>query len=370
MPLLVPGNKKRYWVNMSRALHQQMEAEVPRRLADLLGVAPGRLRVEPGPGPGRRGAVAVDSIISAGNLAFVVAAKARGEVASVAMAARAARAFVEARRRKALPLVVVPFMGDAGRDLCAEAGVSWLDLSGNAHLEAPGLRVRVEGKPNLFRRAGRPRSVFAPRSARVARWLLMEPDHAMTQREIARAAGLDEGFTSRIVRHLEEQGLVARVAGGAVRAADPGSLLAAWREAYDFTKHHVLRGHVAARSSDAVLRQLCNHLRGLGVGHAATGLAAASLFQPFAGFRLVVVYVSRMPTREDLAATGFHEEPRGENVWLVVPNDEGVLHGASDLGGVRCVHPVQAYLDLKQHPERSAEAAEVLHKSLFRPGHA
>lgn len=370
MRLLVPGNKRRYWGNVNRALHQHLEAEVPRLLADLLGLEPGRLRVEPCPRQGRRGAVAVDSIISAGDFAFVMASKARGEVASVAMAARAARAFVEAQRRKALPLVVVPFMGDAGRDLCAEAGVSWLDLSGNASLVAPGLRVRVEGRPNLFRRPGRPRSVFAPRSARVARWLLMEPDHAMTQREIARAAGLDEGFTSRIVRHLEEQELVARDAGGAVRAADPGALLAAWREAYDFTKHHVTRGHVAARSGEAVLRQLCGRLRTLGVDHAATGLAAASWIRPFAGFRLVVLYVSRMPTREDLAAMGFHEEPRGENVWLVVPNDEGVLQGASDHDGIRCVHPVQAYLDLKQHPERSAEAAEVLRKSLFGPGHA
>ena len=47
-------------------------------------------------------------------------------------------------------------------------------------------------------------------------------------------------------------------------------------------------------------------------------------------------------------------------MWLVVLNDEGVFHGASEVEGVRCVHPVQVYLDLKAHPERADEAAKKL----------
>ena len=62
---------------------------------------------------------------------------------------------------------------------------------------------------------------------------------------------------------------------------------------------------------------------------------------------------------------GFHEVERGENVWLVVPNDEGVFHGAAERESVRCVHPVQVYMDLKSHPERSAEAAQQLRQALL-----
>jgi hypothetical protein len=68
---------------------------------------------------------------------------------------------------------------------------------------------------------------------------------------------------------------------------------------------------------------------------------------------------------------GFHEEQKGENVWLVVPNDEGVFDGAAERDGIRCVHPVQVYMDLKNHPERSAEAAEQLRARFLRKdGHA
>ena len=53
-----------------------------------------------------------------------------------------------------------------------------------------------------------------------------------------------------------------------------------------------------------------------------------------------------------------------------MPNDEGVFQGAVEREGIPCVHPVQVYLDLKDHPERSAEAAEALRKKLLKPIHA
>jgi hypothetical protein len=34
-------------------------------------------------------------------------------------------------------------MGEVGRNACEEAGVGWLDLTGNAHIIAPGIRVIV-----------------------------------------------------------------------------------------------------------------------------------------------------------------------------------------------------------------------------------
>jgi hypothetical protein len=69
----------------------------------------------------------------------------------------------------------------------ALARAEWIDLSGNARIVAPPIRVIVEGKPNRFKTGGQPRSVFAPKSARLVRWLLVHADGLITQREIARA---------------------------------------------------------------------------------------------------------------------------------------------------------------------------------------
>ncbi|MEN8151654.1 MAG: type IV toxin-antitoxin system AbiEi family antitoxin [Planctomycetota bacterium] len=284
------------------------------------------------------------------------------------VAAAADRSLVAAREigAGAIPLVAVPFMGEVGRRRCRQAEVCWLDLSGNAHMVAPGLRVLVEGRPNRFKRRGRPANAFAPKSARIARWLLLHPHRVMSQREIARATDMDEGFTSRIVAKLESDRLVRRPRGGGVQVSDPGLLLDAWREVYDFSKHHVRRGHVPARSGDALLRQLSRAFVREGIEHAATGLGAAWLLARFATFRVVTLYLRQEPAPQLLEKASFHEEPRGANVWLVLPNDDGIFHGSAERDGIRCVHPVQVYLDLQDHPERAGDAARQLRADLLK----
>jgi hypothetical protein len=340
---------------------QQALRQVAARLAALLDAAGSDVHVRQD-----LRAPEADAVIKLAGATFVVEYRGSGATAPISAAIEQVQRSASAVGRRAIPLVVVPFMGPVGRRRCEEAQVAWLDLSGNARIFAPGIRVLIEGQPNQFKSRGRPFSVFAPKSARIARWLLMHPRQPMAQREIAQATGVDEGFTSRIVSRLEEDDLVAREPDGGIRPRDPDLLLDAWREDYDFSKHQIFRGHLAARSGEEVLRLLAGGLQGKRVRYAATGLAAAWLLTRFAGFRLVTMYVAERPAPKVLESLGLREEERGANVWLVVPKDEGVFQGAGDRDGVVCVHPVQAYLDLKDQPERAKEAADHLRTDLLK----
>ncbi len=357
----------RYKVNMKSLSDRLAVQEIAQRLAAILGLKGEEVWARaPARSAGER--AFADLVVTAAEDTFVVEYKSRANAADILAAIQQLRGCASAMGKKVIPLLVVPYMGEVGRRLCAEAGVSWLDLSGNAHVEAPGLRVHIEGKPNQFTRPGRPSSPFAPKSARIARWLLMHPEERFSQKQLADATGLDKGLTSRVVRKLEEQRLVVRDKKGAVKLADFGAMLEAWRAAYDFSKHQIMRGHIPARSSDEIVQKLSQEFARAKLACAVTGLAAAWLLVQFAGFRLVVVYVEQMPSAALLQAVGLREESSGENVWLVLPNDIGVFHGAAELGGIRCVHPVQVYLDLKNHPERSAEAAEQIRRKFFSKG--
>lgn len=336
--------------------------KVVERLGDLLTLLPAQVTIRD------LQTAEVDAMADLGDLTFVIEWKGTSSLPQVSRAADQVRQYAAGMGPRALPLVAVPFMGPVGREHCREVGVNWLDLSGNANITAPGVRVLVEGQPNLYKQPGRPSSAFAPKSSRIARWLLLHPGQSMTQREIARATDMDEGFTSRIVSRLEEDDLVVRDPDGEIRARDPDLLLDAWRQDYDFSKHQIVKGHVAARSGEALLDQLAKQLRELGVEQAATGLAASWLLTRFAGFRIVTTYVIEIPPSEILGQLGFREDVPRANLWLVVPSDEGVFHGASDRDGVPCVHPVQAYLDLKGQPERAEEAAEHLRAELLKWG--
>ncbi len=343
----------------SRSRDPRLAAQVAAAFARLLDIEPKAVSAR------SNGVSGAGLMVGAAGQTFVVEWTKTTSAAPVAAAVKKAAQHAKELRKRAIPLVAVPFMGEVGRRVCEEAGVAWLDLSGNAHIVAPGIRVIVDGCPNRFRERGRPANLFAPKSARVARWLLMHPGEAFTQREIARSTQMTEGFVSRIVSRLEQDDYIAREPTGSVLAKDPQLLLDAWREAYQFGKHTLIQGHVAARSGDALARFVGDTLAAEKIEHAATGLAAAWQLTHFAAFRIATFFVQSEPTATLKEKLGFREDARGANLWLVVPNDEGVFQGAGQRDGLRCVHPVQAYLDLKEHPERAAEAAERLRSELL-----
>lgn len=340
---------------------QQALRQVTVRLGELLGEAPSEVR----PRQDRR-APGAATVIEIAGTTFVVEYKSSGSTAPVSAAIEKVLEHATAIGPSAVPLVVVPFMGPVGRRRCEDANVAWLDLSGNARIVAPGIRVLIEGQPNRFKSRGRPSSAFAPKSSRIARWLLMHAEHPVKQRDLAQATDMDEGFTSRIVSRLEEENFVLRGQDGELKLRDPDLLLDAWRETYDFSMHQVIQGHLAARSGDEAMRLLAEGLQSQGGLYAVTGLAAAWLLTKFSGFRLATMYVAERPASEVLESLGFREEGRGANVWLVVPKDEGVFQGADERDGITCVHPVQAYLDLKDQPERAKEAAQQLRAELLK----
>jgi hypothetical protein len=310
-----------------------------------------------------------DIVVQLGNhLLLAVECKLSSDAAAVGAAIEQARRSAAELGRKSIPVVAVvavPYMGEVGKRLCGEAGVSWLDLSGNGHIVAPGLAILVEGKPNKHTRRGRPSTAFGPRSSRVARLLLREPHRSFRQQELARESGLDDGFVSRIVRRLEMDHLVVREKEG-IKARDPDLLLEAWREDYDFQRHTIVAGHVTSRAGEELTAKIARVLASGGFRYAATGLAAAWLHTHFAGFRLVTFFADTIPDEAILGKIGFRQEPKGANVWLVVPNDEGVFVGAEKKDGIHCVDPLQTYLDLKSQPERAKDAADEIRARLLR----
>jgi predicted transcriptional regulator len=276
------------------------------------------------------------------------------------MASRRFSNFTSFLSIEAFPLLIVPYMGKSGVEFCEEHKLHWIDLSGNAHIKTPGLLVHVEGRPNQNKKAGRPVNIFAPKSARIVRQLLVEPENNYNQRKISQIVNLDEGFTSRIVRKLENLDLIVRDKKGALKASNPRQLLETWAEAYDFKKHQIIKGHVAARSGVEIVEKISQVLNEEKMDYALTGLAAAWQFNHFAKFRLATLYLADLPRKNLLELLGFREDDRGANTWLVVPNDSGVFQGSLTIGGIVCVHPVQVYIDLKEHPERAKEASSML----------
>jgi len=346
---------------MKDSIEKQAMTEVPGILANFLSLPANDLVVVP-----QEDNIGLDFWVKASGYHFQVGCQSLSSRAPLLMALRQITEFENSHDKDIIPLIVVPYMGRSGMDFCKDHNLSWIDLSGNAHIKAPGLLIHVEGRPNKFKKAGRPANVFAAKSARIVRQLLMEPEQGYIQRELSQITGLDEGYTSRIVRKLEELNLIDRDDKGSLKPSNPNELLAAWLEAYDFSKHQIIKGHIAARSGEELLKRMVRILSDLKIDYATTGLAAAWQYTHFTKFRVVTVFLADVPGKNLFDQLHFREDDRGANTWLVVPNDKGIFNGSSVRDGIACVHPVQVYLDLKGHPERAKEAASMIRQERLK----
>lgn len=294
----------------------------------------------------------IDLVVQAADRTFFVQVKATDNVASLERAA-AYRHGPDG----GVDLFVVPFMGPKAREWARQHKLAWVDLSGNAEVHANDLHVHVEGRRNSYAAVGRPANAFSPRFSRVSRVLLADTKTWWKQKDLVGETGLPDGTISKVVQRLTSLDLLERDEGGAIRARAPSLLLDAWAQRYSFHEHDVRRFHAVGRSGNAILKALAEKLSGTSTTWAATGLSAAYMYTRFADFRLTSIFVDRFP--DDPESLGLRPVDRGENVWLIGPRDEGVFYKKVEQG-VWCAHPVQVFLDLPSHAERSAEAAASL----------
>jgi len=82
---------------------------------------------------------ACDFVIGVGALRFVVVYRTSSRLGDLVTAIETLKPLLETRKRYVVPLVAVPYMSQPGRKRCRDAGVSWIDLCGNADVRCPGL---------------------------------------------------------------------------------------------------------------------------------------------------------------------------------------------------------------------------------------
>ena len=127
-------------------------------------------------------------------------------------------------------LLVAPYISARGRELLTENDINYLDHTGNVRitLEYPGLFVVTEGAqvdPAPVARGSRGlRGLRGAKVGAVVRALIdCRPPYTGTQ--IAKASAVNEGYVSRILDTLIDEGLITRARSGPVLDADWAALL-------------------------------------------------------------------------------------------------------------------------------------------------
>lgn len=257
-----------------------------------------------------------------------------------------------------VPILVARYLSPSTRARIAEAGVGYVDATGNMLVTAdrPALFIADRGADrDPWRGPGRPRgSLRGPPAARVVRALIdFAPPYTVP--ELSERAGASTGATYRAVEFLEQEGLVKRQRYGQISDVRWRKLLERWSADYGFASSNTVATYLEPRG----LASLTDQLASLpDLDYVVTGSLAAERVAAYAPARLATLYVRDL--RAAAEALSLRPTDTGANVALATGDYDVVFDRAETVDGLRVAALSQVAVDLLTGPGRNPSEATAL----------
>jgi hypothetical protein len=253
-------------------------------------------------------------------------------------------------------LIAAPYLSPRTRERLRSRGFAYADLTGNVRLELtePGLFIETTGARENPEPSPRDRkSLKGAKAGRLVRALCdFRPPVGL--RELAKRAGIDPGYASRVVDFLDREALVTRTPRGPITNVDWRALLGRWSQEYSPFRRQGATMYLAVRGIPAVTERL----KQLNVRYAVTGSWAAAEVAPVAPPRLLTLYVDR--PRDVEQTLDLRPADAGANVAIFTPFDDVVFERTSVKKGIIIAALSQIAADLMTSPGRGPNEAEAL----------
>ena len=317
------------------------------------------------PGEADRGVDIIAETEFAGRpLKLVVEIKSNGQPRMAHQAAYQLKRYLEQSGQEGVPMFIAPYLSEQAQEVCREEDIAYLDFQGNARLAFDTIFIerKVEGKPDPERRSLR--TLFKPKSARILRVLLEEPQRPWRVTELAEAAKVSLGLVSTIGTALREREWADQTEQG-LRLVDPSGLLDEWARNYEQPKGEEIRlyTHLHGKALAERLRALANEQGRV----ALASFSAAEWYAPFVRQSTSYFYADEKGLAALQAILNLSSPAKGANIVVRVPDEDGVLDDARAVAPrVIATSPVQTYLDLMTGGERGVEGAAHLKDKLLR----
>ncbi len=298
----------------------------------------------------------LSALVSGKPVKFMIEVKAQGEPRLVRVSIAQLKEYLKGCENS-YGILVAPYLSDASRQICREAGIGCIDLAGNALLSFKNVFIDRSGRPNPFAATRLLKSVFSPKSSRILRALLSEPSKRWYVEDLSREVGISMGLTSRVKQALLSEEWI-KEENKSFCLVKPEEALTRWVNNYSYEKS-MRFSFYSGLSEDRIekaIKQECEKRKyrfGLALFSGARKVA------PFVRFMRFFSYIDGNIEKiaEDLQ---LKKVETGANVTLLQPYDEGIFYGLQDSNGTKVVSDIQLYLDLKSYKGRGEEAAQAI----------
>lgn len=266
------------------------------------------------------------------------------------------RIYAKALGQEAVPMVVSPFISPSTRQSLKEAGIPYADTTGNMWLVSsqPGLYIETQGAERNPNRENRPvQSLKGAKAAEVVRALCdFSPPFGVV--ELAQKAGVDPGYTSRVLSFIDSEDLIQREPRSPITNVLWRKLIDRWSQDYSFLGSNRIIPCLEPRDINNLPQKLADTTDSLAI----TGSAAAAAIAPVAPTRMIAAYVK---SPEDvMERLGLKPVEAGANVLLAEPYDPVVFERVQVRDGIPYAAPSQTAADLLTGPGRNPSEAQSL----------
>ena len=239
-------------------------------------------------------------------------------------------------------LVVAPYVSPKVRELLAEESVSYVDLTGNIRisLDQAGVFIETQGAQRDPSTTKQRRGLRGAKAGAVVR-VLVDAAPPYTGAEIAKAANVNEGYVSRILETLGDEGLIERQSPGPVMGVDWPAVLRRRAQVLDLFRPTGSHRYIARQGARGLVEQLAT--RGPVATPTITGSFAAARLAPVAAPTLLVMYT--MTPRELAQELDLLPAEAGADVVLVRPTNKVVFARAVRDDGSVWAAPSQVAMD-------------------------
>ena len=295
---------------------------------------------------------------------LVIEVKSNGQPRMALQVAHQLKRYLDLSGQEGVPMFMAPYLSEQSQAACREEGIAYLDFEGNARIAFDSVFIdrQVEGKPDPERRALR--SLFKPKSTRILRVLLNDPERAWRVTDLAEEAKVSLGLVSTIGSALRERNWADQSEQG-LHLIDPSGLLDEWARNYEQPKGEEVRlyTHLHGKALAERLRELATYEGRV----ALASFSAADWYAPFVRQSTSYFYADEKGLGALQTLLSLSSPAKGANIVVRVPDEDGVLDDARPVApGVVATSPVQTYLDLMGGGERGVEGAIYLKEQLLR----
>jgi len=269
--------------------------------------------------------------------------------------------------RSIYPLLIAPFISQASAQICDEAQIGYLDLSGNCDLHFGGIWIHLEKKENKYKEPRSIKNLYSSKSSRILRLLLQGPLVGHKVEDLAREADVSLGLVSKVRRHLLDQELAKKTPEG-ICIKSASQILSGWLLADDLEDRTESREYALLEIDPlAIAQNLSKLLDDNSIPHAYTQWFAGWLRAPHVIPPVISAYVKVFPD-EGLLKSKLNASrvgARAGRLCLLKDKDfKGVTLGGQTIKEFPLVSDIQIYLDLLDAGQHGSEQAQKLRENV------